>query len=127
MHMHNSKIVLFDMDGTLTPPRKSIEKNIIEVLSKLSKHTKIGVVTGSGYDYVVEQCSDLWSSSIIDPSNIILFPCNGTQVYTWSGSTWKEIFRANMKEELWELTYKKLVRAILAYNPELPIQILNYH
>ena len=75
-----SRIVLFDMDGTLTPPRQSIDKNIEEALISLSKITKIGIVTGSDYAYVMQQCKSLFQKNE-DFSNFFILPCNGTQMY----------------------------------------------
>ncbi len=46
------KVVLFDMDGTLTPPRKKMQWDVIDVLTDLQKHCEIGIVTGSDIDYV---------------------------------------------------------------------------
>ena len=45
-------IVLFDMDGTLTPPRGSLEISLLPVLEELSQHAEIGIVTGSNYNYL---------------------------------------------------------------------------
>ncbi len=126
------KIVLFDMDGTLTPPRKSMEKRIVPVLASLSKYAHIGILTGSGIDYINEQCSILWNHSLIDPTRITLLPCNGTQKYDWDkdqgGGTWVRTFDISMKEELGLLSYKKLIRSILEIqsriantNLELPL------
>ena len=40
-------IVLYDMDGTLTPPREPLEESMVPVLEQLSEVAKIGIVTGS--------------------------------------------------------------------------------
>ena len=45
-------IVLFDMDGTLTPPRESLEESLIPVLEQLAEVAEIGIVTGSNHDYL---------------------------------------------------------------------------
>ena len=37
----NEKIFLFDMDGTLTPPRKQIETKVVRALRELSKFVKM--------------------------------------------------------------------------------------
>ena len=50
-----NNIVLFDMDGTLTEPRKVIKNDIVPALRELCKVTEIGIVTGSDYDYVRQQ------------------------------------------------------------------------
>ncbi len=75
-------MILFDMDGTLTPPRKEISKKMIRKLKELSTIAKIGIVTGSGYDYLVQQCKELWwDIGTVSPYDLTLLPCNGTQVY----------------------------------------------
>ena len=77
-----NKIVLFDMDGTLTPARKPMEENVLESLKNLSNYAKIGIVTGSGFDYVKQQCQLLFKQLPEEILNrITIMPCNGTQVY----------------------------------------------
>ena len=44
------KIVLFDMDGTLTPPRQHLDYNLVEALAETCKYAEIGIVSGSDYD-----------------------------------------------------------------------------
>ena len=71
-------MILCDMDGTLTPARCKIEKDMIETLNRvLDKGYEIGVVSGSGLDYMNEQLSDWdrWSSG---NSRIKKYPVNGT-------------------------------------------------
>ena len=57
--MENIKnsICLFDVDGTLTEARRRIDKSMINSLRELSFNTEIGLLTGSGLDYIKEQ---LW-------------------------------------------------------------------
>ena len=50
-----NRIVLFDMDGTLTPPRMEFDKTLLNPLRSLSEHSQIGILTGSDFDYVNQQ------------------------------------------------------------------------
>jgi hydroxymethylpyrimidine pyrophosphatase-like HAD family hydrolase len=78
-----NNIILFDMDGTLTLPRKEISRSMVHKLKDLSKYAEIGIVTGSGYDYLTQQCREMWYDiGTVSPSVITLLPCNGTQVYS---------------------------------------------
>lgn len=73
------------MDGTLTPPRKSIGSKIIEALSGLQKIADIGIVSGSPYDYIAHQMEIAWKvSDGLDANQIIIMPCNGTQLFRYS-------------------------------------------
>tara|TARA_R110000796_G_scaffold122268_1_gene236674 strand:+ start:341 stop:1135 length:795 start_codon:yes stop_codon:yes gene_type:complete len=71
-------IVLFDMDGTLTPPRGSLEISLLPVLEELSQHAEIGIVTGSDYNYLKQQLRLLIDHPIIR-NKLHLLPCNGTK------------------------------------------------
>ena len=53
--MSKKHIVLFDMDGTLTPPREEFDKRLFHPLRELSKHAELGIVTGSDIDYLSTQ------------------------------------------------------------------------
>ncbi len=114
--MSKENIILFDMDGTLTPARMPIEEDIVGALNNLSNYAKIGIVTGSGMDYLLQQCSRLWSRDFdnsVDPNNIMLMPCNGTQVYSWDKNLWKSTFSLDMKSEIGAVGYSEIIYSIL--------------
>ena len=47
------KIILFDMDGTLTPARQAMSIDVANELYKVQKAGfEIGILTGSGLDYI---------------------------------------------------------------------------
>lgn len=51
-------IVLFDVDGTLTSPRKKIDIQMLDFLQKLHTHIDIGIVGGSDLVKIKEQLGD---------------------------------------------------------------------
>ena len=64
-------IVLFDMDGTLTPARQSMERPVTDKLIQLQRAGfEIGIVTGSDLEYVKEQCQDLFGQITLDVESI---------------------------------------------------------
>jgi phosphomannomutase len=112
-----SNIVLFDMDGTLTPARKKISKRMVNAIIDLLKYTEVGIVTGSGLDYLKEQCSDLWNDSRFLSSgdnlwDIILLPCNGTQLLNWNGESWSLSYDVSMREKLGNESMDRLFQGI---------------
>ena len=68
------------MDGTLTPPRKSLEESLVPVLENLSEVSEIGIVTGSDFDYLKQQIDPLLKHTKIR-KKLHLLPCNGTKHY----------------------------------------------
>lgn len=57
--MTNKKVIaLFDVDGTLTAPRKVATKDMLEFMQELRKKVKVGIVGGSDLVKVTEQLGD---------------------------------------------------------------------
>lgn len=75
--MKTNRVILFDMDGTLTKPRHKIDDEMLELLALLSVHAKIGIVTGSDFNLCNEQCGKYILTKY--PGDFELLPCNGTQ------------------------------------------------
>ena len=72
------KVILLDMDGTITPTRKSIEEPMIDTLNKvIEAGFHIGIVSGSSLDYMDEQLS-FWDKWANDCAKISKYPVNGT-------------------------------------------------
>ena len=93
----NKTIVLFDMDGTLTPCRERITYPVIAALRKLNSHCRIGIVSGSDFDYIMQQCSSLFDIGGVSLGNIDILPCNGTKFYNWQKNSFQIIHNNDMK------------------------------
>jgi phosphomannomutase len=125
--MKKNSIVLFDMDGTLTPPRLAADEDMGQSIAKLLKHTKIGIVTGSDFDYLIQQCSTIWNEDQdINRENLFLMPCNGTKFYSWKDG-WDLLESVDMREELkghFDFLMKVLIGAQFTHistQPEHPL------
>ena len=118
-----NKIVLFDMDGTLTLPREKIQHNMIRALRDLSSSAKIGIVTGSDFEYVMQQCKDMFDLSGIPVDRVEIFPCNGTKHYTWKNNKFEKVFDQDMIKEIGKENYQLLLQTVLSF--QLLITIKN--
>ena len=108
-------IVLFDMDGTLTEPRKAFVPFLSSPLWNLAKVADVGIVTGSDYDYVKEQCSHLIDDHSIRYCLHIL-PCNGTKWFSPPDSSKEEhrlVHEVSMEKELGKTNYRNLIEILL--------------
>ena len=115
------KIVLFDMDGTLTPPRKELDRDLVPALRELAKIAEIGIVTGSDHNYVLQQMGLLMENSEIR-YNLHILPCNGTKYYPPpSSATHKHelAFEKNMREELGEMHFTAIMEHVLRRQSQL--------
>jgi len=107
------KIVLFDMDGTLTPARKKMKWEVADALSDLQEaNFEIGIVTGSDLDYVRQQCELIFDVSSVNCFNIHYLPCNGTKYYKFDRNGFKAIYENDMRKELEESDWRRLIQLL---------------
>jgi len=113
------KVILFDMDGTLTEPRQKIKISMEQALKELQEAGfQIGIITGSDMDYVKQQCSGLFDLSLVDTSKIHFLPCNGTK-YIFNGKT---IYEQNMRDYMGEKLWRRLMIITSSLHHELILQ-----
>lgn len=109
-------LVLFDVDGTLTPARKVIEPDFEEFLyTKLKPKVTLGVVGGSDQAKVMEQLNGEKALREFD----YVFPENGL-VHIEKGV---EISRQSIQKHFGEEILKRLINYCLIYIAELDIPI----
>ena len=108
------KIILFDMDGTLTPARKAMTARVSYYLGKLQDNGyDVGIVTGSDMDYIEQQCGVLFDVSSADWEKIKYFPCNGTKYYTVKNRKFVVEYEHDMKKTLGVKKFQSLIRDIV--------------
>ena len=123
--MTDKNIVLFDMDGTLTPPRQQADDTIMESLESLSKVSEIGIVTGSDMNYIRQQMPAVFQESNPFGSKLILLPCNGTKMYKFiKDGEYEAEYSSSMKYEIGKGLYAKIVDMCLAWQREI---MRDYH
>uniref|UniRef100_A0ACB8FNI1 Phosphomannomutase 1 n=1 Tax=Sphaerodactylus townsendi TaxID=933632 RepID=A0ACB8FNI1_9SAUR len=90
-------LCLFDVDGTLTPPRQKIEPEVAEFLEELRKRVMIGVVGGSDYAKIAEQLGE--GDEVINKFDYV-FAENGTVQYKNGQLVSKQAIQDHLGEEL---------------------------
>jgi len=111
------KLVLFDVDGTLTPARQGISKEMLNLLKELRRKVAIGFVGGSDFAKISEQLA-------IDGEPVVnkfdyAFAENGLTAYKLG----QELPSQSFIKWLGEDKYKPLVKFILHYIADLDIPI----
>ena len=114
------KIVLFDMDGTLTPARQQVERDMIIALKKLSAHARIGIVTGSDYDYVLQQMSEAFEIGGVPVDRIDILPCNGTKKYTAGhDGSYQLVSKVDMIEKIGQSDYNFILQNCVQWQSDI--------
>ncbi|RKF80869.1 Phosphomannomutase [Golovinomyces cichoracearum] len=111
----SNTIVLFDVDGTLTPARRSVSPQILQILADLRKKVAIGYVGGSDYAKQQEQLgsAEVSVTSLFD----YCFAENGLVAYKIG----EPLESNSFIKWIGESKYKELVNFILHYIADLDI------
>ncbi|KAI0285874.1 phosphomannomutase [Russula aff. rugulosa BPL654] len=113
-----NKLLLFDVDGTLTPARQSASAEILDLLKELKKKVVVGFVGGSDLVKITEQLNVRGIIVIVDDFDFV-FAENGLTAYRLGKQLQSQSFIKYVGEE----RYKKLVNFILHYVADLDIPI----
>ena len=108
-------VVLFDMDGTLTEPRKPFASILSSPLKQLVQVADIGIVTGADLTLLQEQMDSIINDNAIRYSLHIL-PCNGTQYLRppeFPSESHKLVKSVSMQEELGRVAWRRLMEIII--------------
>lgn len=92
---------LFDVDGTITPSRKPMDKTFVPEFLKFSLENEVSLVSGSNFEKLVEQLD-----SEILKSVKYTFCCSGNHVKFLGKTIYKNIFE--FSEEVYEWLNKAL-------------------
>lgn len=108
-------LVLFDVDGTLTPARLEISDEMKTTLQNLRKKVVVGFVGGSDFSKQVEQLGD----SVLEDFDYC-FSENGLTAYKEG----KPLASQSFIQWIGEEKYNKLIKFILGYlaNLDLPVR-----
>lgn len=111
------KLVLFDVDGTLTAPREEATSEMKQFLQELRKHIVIGIVGGS--DLVKQQ--EQMGSNIVNEVDYS-FSENGLVAY----KDGVMIGKKSINQHLGENNIKRIVNFALKYISELDIPVKRF-
>lgn len=107
-------IILFDIDGTLTEPRKKIEKRMLNTLLELKNKYKIGCISGSDFN----KCKEQVGENILEIFDYSFFE-NGLVSYKG-----KDLINIeNIKIFLGEYKIKEFINYILKYLSSIDIPL----
>mmetsp|Transcript_34100 Transcript_34100/g.61479 ORF Transcript_34100/g.61479 Transcript_34100/m.61479 type:complete len:245 (-) Transcript_34100:320-1054(-) len=112
--MFANSIVLFDVDGTLTAPRKDVLPEMLEFLKKLRKTIKVGIVGGSDLVKISEQLG----KDLINSYDYV-FAENGLVAY----KNGELLAKQSLKSFLGEEKLKNFINFCLRYIADLDIPI----
>ncbi len=112
----NTKIIVCDLDGTLTPSKSDLQADMAEVLCRVLEKHKLAVISGASYAQFQKQFLPFLSCSGEILKNLFLFPANGTACYRYDNldNAWQiydEKMTADEKEKIFAAFEKAIVES----------------
>jgi len=80
-----TKIIVFDLDGTLTPSKGIMDSEMSELFSQLLEVKKVAVISGGKMEQFKIQLLSQLLFKVEQLHNLFLFPLNGTCFYKYRG------------------------------------------
>ncbi|KAL4465976.1 hypothetical protein ABPG74_004213 [Tetrahymena malaccensis] len=114
MERSKDKIILFDVDGTLTKPRNIVEQDMIDTLAELKKKYYVAVVGGSDLHKIIEQLT----KPVVDSLDYC-FSENGT----YSLKEGQFFAKRSISDEIGEERLKKFLNTTLRLLSEIDIPV----
>jgi len=116
--MTKKVIALFDVDGTLTVPRKAITQEMHDFMQELKNHVTVGIVGGSDYKKITEQLGAC-SAEKIENLFPYVFSENGLVAF----GEGQKIGETSMIEKIGEETYQDLTNEIFGLMSKIRIPV----
>jgi phosphomannomutase len=96
--LRQKKLIVFDIDGTLTPSKAPADKEMIGLLLNLLDKKQVAIIGGGKYELFTMQLVEQLPSQDERLKRLFLFPTNSTAFYRFN-DTWHEVYSHKLSEE----------------------------
>lgn len=126
-----AKLVVFDLDGTLTPSKSDMDGEIGELVIKLLNKKRVAVIGGGKYEQFQKQFLSVLhghrvhGDHVVDKllRNLFLFPTSGSVFYRYDDGAWQEIYAEKLSPEEKKRTFEAFDAAFKELNYTHPGKI----
>ena len=118
--LRDKKLIIFDIDGTLTPSKAPADKEMIRLLLDLLNKKSVAVIGGGKYSLFQEQLAIQMPEGDKRIEKLYLFPTNSTAFYRYNGK-WNKVYSHELtdreKREI-KLAFKKTFKEVKYEHPK---------
>jgi len=95
----NKKLIIFDLDGTLTESKSGMDEEAASLVGKLLGVKQVAVIGGGKYELFQRQFLTRLSIAPELLKNLFLFPTTATAFYRYSGNDWQKVYSQELSKE----------------------------
>ncbi len=93
-----TKLIVFDLDGTLTESKQPLTSEMASLIAKLLSHTNVGIISGGAFEQFLKQVVARLPSSA-ELAHLYLLPTSGAALYEYHAGEWKKIYEERLSEK----------------------------
>jgi phosphomannomutase len=90
--IRNKELIVFDMDGTLTPSKSVADREMVGLILRLLEKKRVAVIGGGKYALFREQLIDRLPRRDPRLARLFLFPTTSTAFYRYRDGSWKNVY-----------------------------------
>lgn len=98
LKLRQKKLIVFDIDGTLTPSKAPADKEMIGLLLDLLNKKSVAIIGGGKYSLFQEQLTNQMPNGDKRLEKLYLFPTNSTAFYRFNGN-WNKVYSYELNDE----------------------------
>ncbi|MCX7589399.1 MAG: HAD-IIB family hydrolase, partial [Patescibacteria group bacterium] len=107
LKLKNKDVIIFDLDGTLTESKASLDQEMSNLLCELLQQKKVAIIGGGSFKQFKEQFLKYLKCPNKNLKNLFLFPTNSTAFYKFKKNKWIKIYELKLKK----IEIKKILNA----------------
>jgi len=120
--MKPPRLVVFDLDRTLTDSKQALARDMAELLANLLGHMPVAVMSGASFkQFQTQFLAHLSSEASLE--NLYLFPTNASSAYNYVSNNWQVLYETLLSEnELKEIheALEKVLKVLESSELEIP-------
>lgn len=93
--MEHHKIVIFDLDGTLSESKIAIDAEMADLLCELLKKKRVAVISGASFEQFEKQ---FLSNLPCPPVNLSVLPANGSAFLEYKAGEWQTVYEKKLSD-----------------------------
>ena len=110
-HYHEPKVIIFDLDGTLTESKAALTPEMGTTLARLMAKIPVAIMSGGSYAQFQKQFFPFMPPNT-DYKNLYLFPTSAAQCYVWKDGKWQFLYNNPFTPEEKTQILKALAEAL---------------
>jgi len=95
----DKKLIVFDLDGTLTPSKAPMHKDMSRLLARLLRIKMVAVIGGAKYSLFKWQFINRFRFPREELKNLFLFPTSSTAFYKYAHGAWRKVYSHALSPE----------------------------